>query len=175
VPWAPGKGIAREVADVALGTFGKAFGLFGAFVLLPRLFKDYLFNFCSPLIYTTTLPEAHAASAWTFSTSSKRAKTEGPTSPDMSRLMRRRLREEGFKVSGDAHILALEIGDESKAVRMSRKLLETGSTRLPARYPTVPLKQAILRIGITALHREEDIRLFVDTVRRICDELESRT
>ncbi|QCQ22283.1 aminotransferase class I/II-fold pyridoxal phosphate-dependent enzyme [Desulfoglaeba alkanexedens] len=170
-----GKGIAREVADVALGTFGKAFALFGAFVLLPRLFKDYLFNFCSPFIYTTTLPEAHAASALDLLDIVEKSEDRRSHLADMSRLMRRRLREEGFKVSGDAHILALEIGDENKAVRVSRKLLENGIYALPARYPTVPLKQAIIRIGMTALHREEDIRLFVDTVRRICDELESRT
>ena len=52
-----------RVADVAVGTFGKAFGLFGAFVLLPEELREYLLNFSSPLIYSTTLPEAHAASA----------------------------------------------------------------------------------------------------------------
>ena len=58
-----GRGIARDVADISIGTFGKAFGLFGAFVLLPAGIKEYLFNFSSPLIYTTSLPEAHAATA----------------------------------------------------------------------------------------------------------------
>jgi 8-amino-7-oxononanoate synthase len=48
-----GRGIARDLADVAVGTLGKAFGLFGAFVLLPSLYRDYLINFSSPLIYTT--------------------------------------------------------------------------------------------------------------------------
>ena len=58
-----GRGVAGDVADIAVGTFGKALGFFGAFVLLPEGFKEYLFNFSSPLIYTTTLPEAHAATA----------------------------------------------------------------------------------------------------------------
>ena len=45
-----GRGISGEAADVALGTFGKAMGFFGAFVLMPAGFKSYLFNFASPLI-----------------------------------------------------------------------------------------------------------------------------
>ncbi len=37
-----GCGLARPVADIAVGTFGKASGLFGAFVLLPETVKEYL-------------------------------------------------------------------------------------------------------------------------------------
>ncbi|PIP07658.1 MAG: 8-amino-7-oxononanoate synthase, partial [Syntrophobacteraceae bacterium CG23_combo_of_CG06-09_8_20_14_all_50_8] len=49
-----GRGLARPVADVAMGTFGKALGLFGAFVLTPATIREFLFNFSSPLIYSTT-------------------------------------------------------------------------------------------------------------------------
>jgi 8-amino-7-oxononanoate synthase len=49
-----GRGIGKDVADIATGTLGKAMGLFGAFVLLPKGFKSYLFNFASPLIYSTS-------------------------------------------------------------------------------------------------------------------------
>ena len=58
-----GRGIARGVADIAVGTFGKAFGLFGAFLLLPELTKAYLINFSAPLMFTTTLPPSHAGAA----------------------------------------------------------------------------------------------------------------
>jgi 8-amino-7-oxononanoate synthase len=42
---------------------------------------------------------------------------------------------------------------------------------LPARYPTVPLHHAILRISITALHEEEDISLFIDRLKEVCNEI----
>ena len=40
-----GKGLGRDVADVAVGTLGKAFGLFGAFILGPQTVRDYLIHF----------------------------------------------------------------------------------------------------------------------------------
>ncbi|MEI8173069.1 MAG: pyridoxal phosphate-dependent aminotransferase family protein [Deltaproteobacteria bacterium] len=162
-----GRGIAGNVADIAVGTFGKALGLFGAFVLLPHGFKEYLFNFSSPLIYTTTLPEAHAATAIDILEIIEGSDDKRSRLREVSRTLKEGLLHEGFRVSGDAHILALEIGDEDEAVRLSRGLLERNIFVLPARYPTVPLHRAILRIGVTAMHEEKDAILFIDRVKEV--------
>jgi len=162
-----GRGLGGEVADVAVGTFGKAFGLFGAFVLLPGALKEYLFNFSSPLIYTTTLPEAHAASALDLLEIIGRCDDGRANLREVSRLMREGLRREGFHVSGDAHIIALTIGEENKAAEVSKDLLGEDIFVLPARYPTVPIGKAILRISMTALHTEEDVSYFIDGVKKI--------
>ncbi len=169
---AGGRGIAGPVADVAVGTFGKAFGFFGAFVLLPTGFKEYLFNFSSPLIYTTTLPEAHAATSIDILEIIERSEAKRRRLRDISQFLKKSLRLGAFRVTGDAHILALEIGDEAKAVNMARKLLQRNIFVLPARYPTVPLHRAILRIGVTALHEEKDIISFVDHVKEASEEFE---
>ena len=160
-----GRGIARDVADIGIGTFGKAFGLFGAFVLLPAGFKEYLFNFSSPLIYTTSLPEAHAASAIDLLEIISQCEKQRKHLSNISSLTKESLVYEGFCVKGDAHILAVEIGDESRTLEISRKLLEKDIFVLPARYPTVPLHKAILRIGMTALHTEEDVRKLVSSLK----------
>jgi 7-keto-8-aminopelargonate synthetase-like enzyme len=47
----------------------------------------------------------------------------------------------GFTISGDAHIKAVQVGDEQLAVAMARKLYRNGLFVLPARYPTVPAGQ----------------------------------
>ena len=166
-----GRGIAGSIADIAVGTFGKAFGFFGAFVLLPEGFKEYLFNFSSPLIYTTTLPEAHAATAIDILEIIERSEDMRKHLRDASQFLKEGLRLHGFRVTGDAHILALEIGDEAMAVNMARTLLQRNIFVLPARYPTVPLHRSILRIGVTALHEEEDIKTFIDRVKEVSGEL----
>jgi 8-amino-7-oxononanoate synthase len=159
-----GRGVAHDVADVAVGTFGKALGLFGAFALLPGGLKEYLFNFSSPLIYTTTLPEAHAASAIDLLDIISRSEERRENLREVSSILKEGLKREGFRLTGDAHILALEIGEEAKAAKVSQSLLERGIFVLPARYPTVPIGRAILRISITALHTEEDMKAFIDAL-----------
>ena len=162
-----GRGIARDVADIAVGTFGKALGLFGAFVLLPEGLKEYLFNFSSPLIYTTTLPEAHAASTMDLLQIIAKSEDQRKHLRGVSNLLKEGLMREGFKVKGDAHILALEIGGEDRAVKVSRNLLEKDIFVLPARYPTVPVGKAILRIGMTASHTEKDVKHFINSIKEV--------
>ncbi len=161
-----GTGLATGIADIAVGTFGKALGLFGAFVLLPKAFKDYCMNFSSPLIYSTTLPEAHAASAFDILSLVAEAEGKRVHLRDISGYMKKCLGQEGFNVAGDAHILAIDIGDEKRAAELSMDLFKKNVFVLPARYPTVPIGKAILRISMTALITEEDVDYFVENLKR---------
>ena len=81
-------------------------------------------------------------------------------------FMKETLQQEGFDVKGDAHILSIFVGDEQKATTLSHRLLEKGIFVFPARYPTVPMGKAILRVGMTALHTEEDVGRFVNTLKQ---------
>ena len=91
---------------------------------------------------------------------------------DASRFMKEALRAAGFRAFGDAHILGVEIGDEQEATRVARRMRERGILVFPARYPTVPLRHAILRIGMTALHDQEDCGCFVRSLREAFDRKE---
>ena len=160
-----GRGLAGPVADVAVGTFGKALGLFGAFALMTGEVKDFLLNFSSPQIYTTTLPEAHAASARDALEMIKGCDRERKQLVDVGRQLRQELVDLGFSVDGDAHILAVGMGDEASAVNSANHLFDRGIFVLPARYPTVPMNKAILRISLTADHTEEDAAFLVKELR----------
>jgi len=156
-----GTGIAKNVADIAVGTFGKALGFFGAFLLLPEGHKEYLFNFCSPLIYSTTLPEAHGASALDILEAVSGCDPQRRYLRHISAFMKSRISEKGFKVSGDAHILSVGIEDETAALHFAQRLFKNNIFVFPARYPTVPLGKAILRLGMSTLHTEEDVDALV--------------
>ncbi len=152
-----GKGVSSGVADIGVGTFGKAFGLFGAFVLLPKLYREYLVNFASPYIYTTSLPEAHAAATIEILQLIEQADDKREHLQNISKFAKTTLEARGFKVAGDAHILAIEIGDEEKTVKITKELQKKNIFTFPARFPTVPLGRAIIRLSLTSLHSKEDI------------------
>jgi 8-amino-7-oxononanoate synthase len=167
-----GKGIAAGVADIAVGTFGKAFGLFGAFILLTGMIREYLLNFSAPVLFTTALPSSHAGAVLEILAIVGDADERRARLRDVSRFMKESLRGGGFSAFGDAHILGVEIGDEEEATRISRGMRERGILVFPARYPTVPLRHAILRIGMTALHNQEDCVGFVRSLKETCDQKE---
>ncbi len=161
-----GRGISGKAADIALGTFGKAFGLFGAFVLMPEGCREYLMNFASPLIYTTALPEAHAVSALelldlVFQSDDKRRYLG-----QISQLMKDTLIHEGFTADGQAHIISILIGDEDRACALCKTLFNLGILAFPARYPTVQKGKAILRVSMSAFHRPEDVTVFVEKLKQ---------
>ncbi len=161
-----GRGIAGKAADMALGTFGKAFGLFGAFVLMPEGCREYLMNFASPLIYTTALPEAHAASALELLDQVSRSDEKRRHLGQISQLMKNTLINEGFAAEGQAHIISILIGDEDRASALCRALFHLGILAFPARYPTVQKGKAILRVSMSAFHKPEDVTVFVKKLKQ---------
>jgi len=156
-----GKGIAKEVSDIAIGTFGKAFGFFGAFVLMPRKIKEILYNFSSPVIYSTSIPPSVAFASIQVLSLVERAEKERERLKKISHFARDRLKEEGFLVGGDAQIIPVFVGDEERSKKISDLLIEKGIFAPSIRYPTVPMGRSILRISITALHDEEDIERLI--------------
>ncbi|MEA2059950.1 MAG: pyridoxal phosphate-dependent aminotransferase family protein [Thermodesulfobacteriota bacterium] len=170
-----GRGIAGDVADIAVGTFGKAMGLFGAMVLLPEQYRQFLLNFSSPMIYSTTLPEAHGASALDVLAMIENSNEKRAHLAHVSRFMQSHLAENGFNTCGDAHIVALEINDETKAVQLSKQLFQKGVFVFPARFPTVPLGKAILRISLTALHDEADVKQFTSALKDVYAKINKST
>ena len=162
-----GSGHARSVADVAVGTFGKGLGFFGAFVLLPQGYREYLLNFSSPLIYSTALPEAHAAAAIQLLDILRSCDDRREIVLKNASILREKLTNLDLQVLGDAHILAVVVGDEQEAVRISQAFRTKGILCFASRFPTVPRNQALLRIGMTAHHTIEDIHTVAATMAEV--------
>ncbi len=166
-----GRGLSGGVADIGVGTFGKSFGLFGAFVLLPALYRDYLVNFASPYIYTTSLPEAHGVATTEILSLIEKADDKRDHLRNISRFTKTTLEANGFKTVGDAHILAIEIGDEEKTVKITQALQKKNIFTFPARFPTVPLGRAIIRLSLTSMHTEDDVFALSNALKQIAGRL----
>ena len=157
---------------IYIGTFGKAFGSCGAFVVGGRELVDYLVNAARGFIFSTALPPAvcHAT-----------IRAVDIVEEDVER--RRRLKEnaallrEGLKALGfdtlgsHTQVIPLVVGDNRKVVTLSEGLFKRGFWVQPIRPPTVPEGTARLRITVSSEHRREDIEELLKALEELKDEL----
>lgn len=138
--------------DIIMGTFGKALGSFGAYVASERLFIDYFINKARSFIFSTALPPsvtgANLAALEVVRKESFRRKNL------LERVLyfRNCLRKNNILISSFTPILPILLGEEGKAVEISRRLKDQGYLLPAIRFPTVPKGQARLRLSITYLH-----------------------
>ena len=147
-----------EHVDFLVAALSKAIGSQGAFLLCAAEVKDYLVNFMRPLIFSTALPPINV----TFSmyvvgllkTSAMQNKREYVHK--ISSYLHTNLLEIGIKPS-QSHIQPLLTANSDKALLAARSLRREGVLAMPLRYPTVPHKQARLRLALSSNVRMNDV------------------
>ncbi len=142
-------------ADIMLGTFGKALGFWGSFILLPKGFTTLFEHLSSAIMHSTAMPPAHAAAVLRLLERLPTLEKQRERLRDNADFFRNRLSSYGIPSRGTAHILAVPVGDESKASLLGKQLAEQGILALAARYPTVPQGDALLRFNLTSLHTRD--------------------
>lgn len=154
-------------AHAVVGTLGKALGFWGAFLLLPRGFRSFVEENASAVMHSTTLPEAHAAACLELIRRLPGHEDKRERLHANCDLFRRLLHERNIPTRGQAHIVAVPIGNENAALRLARNLRDAGILVLAARYPTVPSNDALLRFSVTALHTRQMLHITADTLARL--------
>jgi len=151
-------GLGMAEVPILIGTLGKAFGTFGAFVAGSEELIEFLIQKARPYIYTTALPPAVAEAT---RASLKLLQTEGWRREKLHSLIQRfrsGAAELGLTLmDSPTPIQPLLIGDNDKALAMSQALWKQGIMISAIRPPTVPEGSARLRITFSATHREVDV------------------
>lgn len=157
--------VPRDDIAVLVGTLGKAFGTFGAFVSGSHDLIENLIQRARTYMYTTSVPPAVAAAT---RTSLQLAKAETWRREKLRNLIRRfRLGIEQLGLDAMDSITPIQpilVGDNDRAVRFSRKLKSLGFLITAIRPPTVPEGSARLRISLCALHEEHDVDAVLDAL-----------
>jgi 8-amino-7-oxononanoate synthase len=152
--------------DLAVGTFGKALGVFGAYVACGRKMRDYLVNCCAGFLYTTALPPAvlgavDAALDLVPHMDRVRARLQ-----EEAEELRRRIRGLGCDTGGSTtQIVPLMVGQGDAALKLSAALRQRGILAAAIRPPTVPEGRARLRLTLSAAHTEAQLSRLVDALR----------
>lgn len=144
--------------QVLMGTLGKAFGTFGAFVAGDDALIEFLVQRARNYIYTTALPSAVAVA--TLKSLEIVADEEWRRDHLAELISRFRAGAERIGLSllpSDTAIQPVVIGDSGRAVGVSAALERRGMLITAIRPPTVPRGTARLRVTLTAAHLAEDI------------------
>ncbi|XOK58439.1 8-amino-7-oxononanoate synthase [Paenibacillus elgii] len=154
--------------DVHVGTFSKAFGVYGAYVSGSRTLIRWLVNKARPVIYSTALPPSVIAG---ITEALKLVQTERHRRERLaasSRQFRSSLRMAGFQVGpGDSPIVPVVIGDNATALRFSSALEAEGIAAVAVRPPTVPDGTARIRFSLSAAHTPDDLADAASRIERV--------
>ena len=81
---------------------------------------------------------------------------------------REKIKAAGFDVlDSPTAILPIIVGETSKAIAMSKRLLEMGVFVIGFGYPVVPEGHARLRIQMSAAHTDQHIDALVDALKKL--------
>ncbi len=167
-------GLDASKVPLLMGTFGKAFGVAGAFVACSEDLAEYLTQFARPFIYTTAMSPAVAATV---------LKSLEVIRSEEGQARRRRLASniELFRsraadwpaqlMASNSAIQPIIVGSNGLALAISEQLKAKGILCTAIRPPTVPVNTARIRITLSAEHSHTDVIYLCDTLDRIFNDL----
>jgi len=166
-----GRGLSAEVGarpHVLVGTLGKAFGSFGAYVAGEHRLIRYLINRSRSFIFTTALPPAVAAASLAAVRLAAGAEGEARRRRlgDRIEQLRRELSAEGIPTRSDSQIQPIIIGEDGATMAASEGLLASGVFAQGIRPPTVPRGTSRLRVALMADHTASDVSTLVAALAR---------
>jgi 8-amino-7-oxononanoate synthase len=162
-------GLDAEDVPVLVGTLGKAFGSYGAFVAGSAALIELLIQKARSYIYTTALPQPVAAAT---REALKVAQSEGWRRERLSALtarFRRSAAAAGVPLSpSTTPIQPVVLGTAAAALAAQRSLEAAGLWVVAIRPPTVPPGAARLRVTLSAAHTEAEVDELVRQLARVC-------
>lgn len=155
---------------ILVGTLGKAFGTFGAFVAGEDDFIETLIQKARSYIYTTALPPAVAeATRQSVRLMDEEAWRRDRLNQNIA-YFKRLVMQSGLTDSGsESAIQPVVIGDVWDTLTLSENLRQSGILVSAIRPPTVPEGTARLRITLCAEHRHEHIEQLVEVFSRLLE------
>jgi len=161
-------GLAPAQVPILMGTLGKAFGTFGAFVAGSETLVETLIQEARTYIYTTAPPPAAAAAT----RAALRLVREQDWRREQLQALVRRFREGAAQLGleladSPTPIQPLIVGEATAALHLGETLRARGILIGAIRPPTVPPGSARLRITFSAAHSAAQVDLLLDALEQL--------
>lgn len=168
-----GRGVAEHLGvehrvHVRVGTLSKAIGSIGGFVAGSRPLVEWLVNRARPYVFSTALPGACCAAAMAALDVIRDEPHRRVQLLDRAERLRASLRQQGWQIGpSESQIIPIVLGDAGRALRLSERLRDEGFYVPAIRPPTVPKREACLRVSLTWAHCEEMIEGLLGALARL--------
>lgn len=154
--------------DIFIGTFGKAFGSFGAFVSSSSDVISLVENRARSFVFSTSPPVSLAAAALAAikiveSSNYRRHRLFSHTS-----FLRESLTDIGYRlIEGPSPIIPVLFGDPMRVMDFSSSLFDLGFFVQGIRPPSVPPDSSRLRLIPSSSHSDDHVSSLVDAFRSL--------
>ncbi len=159
--------------DLITTTFGKACGgASGGCISGNQLLIDLYRQRARPYLFSNTLAPAICGGTLKVLDILEQGNPYKELTMRNAKLFRSLMEAEGFDlVKGRTAIVPVMMYDENKAVAMADALLARGIYVIGFCYPVVPQGRARIRVQLSAVHTEEDIRTAVEAFVTVAKEM----
>ncbi len=167
--------LSNEDVPIVVGTLGKAFGTFGAFVAGSDALIETLIQFSRTYIYTTALPPAVAAAT----RASLAIIQNEPERREKLNVLIDKFREGCAELGvslmpSTTAIQPVVLGDAAKALAVSQALERRGFWVSAIRPPTVPQGSARLRFTLSSEHSHTQVDALLQALAESLVEVDVR-
>jgi 8-amino-7-oxononanoate synthase len=162
-------GLGSDAVPVLVGTLGKAFGSFGAFVAGSAALIEFLIQKARAYIYTTALPQPVAAATRAALALAQAESWRRERLQQLTARFRAAALDAGVPLGASTTpIQPIVLGSAQAALTAQRALQEVGFWVVAIRPPTVPAGSARLRVTLSALHTDAEVEALVEHLARTC-------
>ncbi len=170
-----GRGLAHRLEGrdniITLHTCGKALGLSGALVCLPRVLREFLINRCRNFIFATAPSPLLAATIRAALTIVEGADDRRAALAARVSGAGEALRRLANVTPSGTHIQPVIVGSDRRALLLAQRLQTQGYDIRAIRPPTVPVGSARLRLSLTLNVNEAQTHALIGLLARELAEL----
>lgn len=148
----------HDQVDLEVGTLSKAFGVVGGVISGKKRVIDYLKTKARQYLFSTgiSIPDAAAliAGVEMLEQSDERVKKLWENGD----YLKSEFKKAGFNTGvSETPITPVMVGDEQKAIELSRELFNEGVFATPIKFPMVQMGKARIRVMPSASHSRQDL------------------
>lgn len=168
-----GKGYTEKLKchpDLLILTFSKALGTSGGAVLCNETIANYLIQFSSKLIYSTSIPTFQLASIYKSIREIKKSVKLRKNLSKNIKIFKKGIENIGINsINKESHIQSIIIGDNKKTIKLTKFLKKNGIWINAICPPTVPINTSRIRITLTSMHSKSDIEILLNILKHAKD------